>query len=766
MWVKRRRPAHRGCGVRYQTKHTHGGAPALVKAAADRPMSLHGPAMMHAGRILFIDDDAAVRHSFRRIVNRAGLAVDLAGSVHEAVGLATRQSYAVVAADFLMPDEDGVSATRRIQGLQPEATFLLITASPEAAQQRLEGSAVAAQLVAKPWDSDALIELLRRELASHERRAAECQVRLALAPEAPRRWRILAIDGGEQLAAHLDRLGSLLGEPELEVALARSVEAARACLDHQEHAAAVLVPGPGGLTELAQLVAAAPELPVVVVCPGADLAQARQAVRLGASDCITETGGLRDALVRALAFALERRRASDRNARVSRYSAQTGLPNRTAFRDCLERALAQAQSAGTGVGLLLVDIDRFRDVNDAWGRDTGDEVLRGVADRLRLAARDGDTAAHLSGDTFALVAENLDRDPAAAQREVNALARRILAALQTPLPLAPHDVLATASIGAALAPPCRTVDALVEIADRALTQAQRRGRAQVAVLGQEGPGQRAAQLSLEGELSGALARGEFVLHYQPQIELGSGRVVGAEALIRWQRDGRLVPPATFIPLLEETGLIVSAGEWILRTAARECVRLAQLGLPPLRMSVNISVRQLQDGDLVETVARVLRDTGMEPAHLDLELTESMLLDGSARAIDTLDRLKALGLRLSIDDFGTGYSCLQYLRRYPVDELKVDRSFVADIADVADIAGPDGPGSIVCAVIALGHSLGLEVIAEGVETAAQERFLRDQGCDLAQGFRFSRPLPAAELESWLRGATGAAPTGAAPTGAAP
>ena len=421
------------------------------------------------------------------------------------------------------------------------------------------------------------------------------------------------------------------------------------------------------------------------------------------------------------------------------FDALTALPNQLMYFDQARRLLSLAKRNQTPLGIMVIDIDRFHEVNQSLGHICGDELLRQVAGRISGSLRGSDVLGRLGGDVFGiLLPEVADREHAAI------VARRIVDTLTMPVRVEGQEVFATASIGTAFySQDGKDVHELVTNAETAMRHAKSLGRNCYQFYSsamQEGVRER---LFLETDLRNAVIREEFILHYQPKVSCASGRVVGAEALIRWNHPRRgLVPPDQFIPLLEETGLIVTVGRWVLDAACRQALLWQQAGLDLPSISVNLSARQLQSDTLLDDVATSLARTGLPPACLDLEITESMLMQNAEQAIQMLGGLKAMGVTLSLDDFGTGYSSLAYLKRFPLDAVKVDRSFVRDIVADSDDA------SITRAVITMAHHLKLKVVAEGVETAEQLAMLISHQCDIIQGYFFSRPLPLEEMENLL------------------
>lgn len=436
----------------------------------------------------------------------------------------------------------------------------------------------------------------------------------------------------------------------------------------------------------------------------------------------------------------ERKLTEQRVHHVAQHDVLTGLPNRSLLQDRLGQAISYATRSGRPVWVMLIDLDRFKFVNDSMGHKAGDVLLVTVAARLRSALRDSDTVARLSGDEFvAIMGEHAD-DPL-----TPAIVQRVMDAVAQPVMLGNKEFFVTCSIGVAVYPSEGTSsDNLLEHADIAMYRAKKLGRNNFVFYTPAMNEESVERVRIEGALRNALERDEFVLHYQPQVDLGSGEIVGMEALIRWNHpELGMVPPGRFIPIAEETGMIVPIGAWVMRTACAQNKAWQDAGLQRLRVAVNLSARQFGASDLLASLESVLNDTGLDPACLEIELTESLFMSDVTPAVELLHRMKALGVNLSIDDFGTGYSSFSYLSRFPIDVLKIDRSFVADITHDANDA------AIVTSIIALAHNLKLAVIAEGVETAAQLDYLRSHGCDEMQGYYFSKPLAAPDFEQMLR-----------------
>ena len=425
---------------------------------------------------------------------------------------------------------------------------------------------------------------------------------------------------------------------------------------------------------------------------------------------------------------------------VAMHDSLTGLPNRVMFNKRLEQALAQAQRHERGLAVMFIDLDRFKIINDTLGHESGDVLLRDVAQRLTDQLRLGDMVARLGGDEFVVLLDDVGDVVG-----VGVVADKIIGALAASFKIAEREVHVSGSIGIATYPAdAQDMRTLMKYADIAMYRAKEQGRNTFQFYSDQINVNSLERLTLESRLRGALGRDEFVVHYQPIVESKSGAIVGMEALVRWQhRDGELLAPGQFIGIAEDTGLIVPIGQWVLQTACEQQCKWLALGLPPLRMAVNLSPRQFVHRSLVEDVVRVLEATGIDGRCLELEITESIVMHNAERATVLLAQLKERGVRIAIDDFGTGYSSLAYLKRFPIDTLKIDRSFVAEVP------GDRGDTAITLAVIAMAHSLDLNVVAEGVETIAQLEFLREHGCEEMQGYYFSKPLSASDATAFLQ-----------------
>ncbi len=448
----------------------------------------------------------------------------------------------------------------------------------------------------------------------------------------------------------------------------------------------------------------------------------------------------------------ERKRTEERVFRLAYHDILTGLLNRNSFKDHLAQALAQAQRHGRYVAILFIDLDRFKRINDTFGYKVGDLLLQSVAERIEEGVRKGDKSARnveaqssqdvsrIGGDEFTILLPEI-RDV----QDSAKVAKRILDSVSRPLVIAGNEIFITGSIGITVYPmDGEDPDTLLKNADSAMYSAKEQGRNNYQFYSEAMNASSYKRLSLENALRKALDRREFMVYYQPQVNIDLGKIIGLEALLRWKHpELGFVPPCDFIPMAEETGLIVPIGEWVLRTACTYNKALQKMGLPPMRMAVNISSLQFRPRSLVAAITRVLNVSGLDPRWLEIELTESAIMKNMEESSSILCDLKQMGLRVAIDDFGTGYSSLAYLKRFPLDIIKIDRSFIRDIP------GDRDNEAIAAAIIAMAHSLNLEVIAEGVENESQLEFLRDHGCKQVQGYIISPALPGEEMKEYLK-----------------
>jgi len=466
-------------------------------------------------------------------------------------------------------------------------------------------------------------------------------------------------------------------------------------------------------------------------------------------DAVRRVAGGEGGVVRLRGVMVDMSTRKEMEARLeylAHYDALTGLPNRTFLFNRLEQAIVYGARHQRAAAVLFLDLDRFKIVNDSLGHSAGDQVLRDVAARLESCIRSGDMVARLGGDEFVVLLEDM-----ASAQDATLVAQKLLDRFTLPFTVQDPEggrqaYHFTTSIGISLYPDDGDdAHALLRNADTAMYRAKEQGGNNYQFFTAEMTARARRRMSLESALHRAIEQEQFLLHYQPQVELATGRVTAIEALLRWNHPQQgLIPPMDFIPVLEETGMILTAGEWVLRTACRQQRAWMEAGLPPVRVAVNLSARQLRHQKFVDSVFQIIADTGIEPAHLELEITESMVMQQVKEVHTMLNALGAAGMGIAMDDFGTGYSSLSYLKGLPIDTLKIDKSFVGDIT-----ADPDD-AEIVATIIAMARSLKLKVIAEGVETREQLDFLCAHDCDAMQGYYFSKPLPADEIPGLLQG----------------
>jgi diguanylate cyclase (GGDEF)-like protein len=483
-----------------------------------------------------------------------------------------------------------------------------------------------------------------------------------------------------------------------------------------------------------------PDLPIVALSNVSDEWVVVQAIKAGAQDCLVKGQGDGNLLTRSLRYAIERKQAEERLAYLAQYDHLTGLANRTLFKDRLTQSLARADRNNEQVALMFLDLDNFKVINDTLGHDAGDIILQAVAERLKKCVRVTDTVARLGGDEFIIILDGLPKSDVPV-----IVAQKIINVLAPPFHVGEREVFITTSIGISLYPmDAKNAKDLLKYADRSMYRAKEKGCSNYQFYAAEMNRRATERLTFRSGLYHALDRNELVLHYQPIVNLRSGKIIGLEALLRWNLPNYgLLPPDRFIDLAEETELIIPIGEWVIRKACENMQEWMGLILTPFRISVNISARQFRQSAFFSVIERMLVNTELEPGRLELELTEGTLMEQTETSSSTLMNLKDLGVRISIDDFGTGYSSLSYLRKFPIDTLKIAQTFVKDLTNNSDDA------AISKAIIAMAHSLRLEVVAEGVETVDQLSILYAQGCDAAQGYYLGRPIDGEDIPTVLR-----------------
>ncbi|RIL06306.1 MAG: hypothetical protein DCC71_07210 [Proteobacteria bacterium] len=566
------------------------------------------------------------------------------------------------------------------------------------------------------------------------------------APEIPS-IRVLLVEDDAVDARALRRMLEAAREARFEIAEARSVEDGLRRLRDERFQAVLLdlsLEEGDGLETLARARIAAASVPIIAMAPEADEDSAVQALRFGAQDYLVKGASDARVVVRTLRHAVERHRiltdlasARQREHYLAMHDALTGLSNRSAFLDQLRRALGYAARHRKRAAVLFLDLDRFKSINDTLGHPVGDELLKVVGERLARSLRQTDLVARLGGDEFLIALPDVERD-----HDPGRVASKLVAALSQPARIGGREYRVGASVGIALFPrDGADADVLIRNADTAMYCAKAehgRGYSYYA----EGMNEVVAErLDLEQGLREAIERGRFVLHYQPQVDAATGAAVGAEALLRWRDPARgLIPPAAFVPMAEETGMIAAIGKWAIERACADAVSWRSRA--PLRVAVNVSSKQLVDPDFADGVARALRESGLAPERLQIEITESSVLEQRGPTLATLQALRRLGCAVVIDDFGTGYAALTALRWLPAAGLKIDRSFVSNLTTEAADA------TIATGLISIARGLGLDVLAEGVETLEQLLFLRAHGCCAMQGYLLAKPVPSEDFQALL------------------
>lgn len=507
------------------------------------------------------------------------------------------------------------------------------------------------------------------------------------------------------------------------------------------------LPDSFGFETFATLQTEFPQIPIIVLTGNSDTELGLKAVQKGAQDFIAKNGLDVHLLTKSIRYAIERHRLFEElvQARSQEHyrachDVLTDLPNRLLFHDRLHQAARQARRTEEQLGLLFLDLDGFKLINDSLGHDVGDCLLQAVAKRLQSVVREGDTVARIGGDEFVILLLNIQTDDAAAK-----VARKIITTIAEPFELAEHELSASVSIGISLYPnDSDDIDVLLKNADKAMYRAKHKGENSFHFFLPAKDPETAKRLKLENELRFAIEHDQLELYYQPQLDLNSGKIAGVEALVRWRHpELGMLPPAQFIPLAEETGLIVPLGDWVLWRGCQQYRHWRDSGFAPMRMAINLSTRQFMVMRLKETVKRAIEAAGMKPAHLVLEITESGAMQNVEYSVKTLSNLRELGVQIAMDDFGTGYASLNYLKRFPLDILKIDRSFIQGLhTSHTDWA-------IASAVVAMARRLNLRVLAEGVEHEEQLLYLRALKCDEFQGFLISKPLSTEDFTELLR-----------------
>jgi diguanylate cyclase (GGDEF)-like protein len=711
-------------------------------------------------RILIVDDVHENLHALMNIL-RDDYAIAAATGGQKALELARRQPPPdLILLDIKMAGMDGYSvlSALKIDPLTADIPVIFVTALAEAADEARGLSLGVADYITKPVNPDLLKARVRSQLELARYRKQPVLFDIAAHSDPAHPPSLLVVDDLPENIHEL--LEALKDEYRIRVACtgAQALDAVQGSSPPDLILLDIVMPGMDGyeICRRIKATAAGNRIPVIFVTV-IDAAQEKvKGFELGAADYITkpfdidevrarirthlELARLRHFLEDLVAQRTAMLQVSEEKYRVLAHrDPLTGLPNRVLFAELLAHAILHAEAGQTQFALLFLDLDNFATINESLGYSIGDQVLIEVSRRLQNLLPEIDAMARIGGDEFNIIVDRNDGMPG-----VDLLAQRMIDALAEPVVANGERIYVGGSIGIALYPADGTnAETLQSNADAALHQAKVQGRGALRFFSPEMTLRAKHRLTLEADLRRALDRNELQLHYQPQIDLSSGEVVGVEALARWLHPERgMISPAEFIPLAEESGLVVRLGDWVLREACRQIKAWSDAGLAPRQTAVNVSAVQLSRGLLLESVSEALAQSGIAPEQLEIEITESSVMVDREQSFKSVADIKALGVRVSIDDFGTGYSSLAYLQQLAVHKLKVDISFVRDITSNS------GNASIVKAVIALGHSLGIEVIAEGVEEEAQARHLRSLDCDAMQGYLVSRPLPAAEMTRFL------------------
>ncbi|GMV60006.1 MAG: hypothetical protein AMXMBFR72_30990 [Betaproteobacteria bacterium] len=733
--------------------HTQNSAPGALRQARDAAWQ-----RVEGERVLLVDDDAVARLLTASALAERRWSVIEAESGAQALAAFAQHQPDVVVLDALMPEIDGFATCERLRKLPggEHVPVLMLTGLDDEESIARAYEAGATDFFVKSTSQWTLLSQrlrymlraarMREELAASQAKLTKAQRIARLGSwewDMARRWVKLS-----------DECFAIAGLTRQEEGLADWFLWTRVLDDERERIEELFREAVAGTGQL--------NFECRIMRPNGQLRMVHVEAEIDRDD-----RGCAVALHGVLQDITERKQAEDQIRQLANFDSLTGLPNRRYFRDQFAVSLERARDAGTHVAVLFIDIDRFKQINDTLGHQVGDQLLREVAKRLHLAVRENDTVARAAEGAAALAP---DLTPEQARGAANSVARlggdeftilltdladagvvervapRLLDVLRLPIACGGHEVFVTASIGVALFPQHGgDVETLVRKADIAMYTVKDAGRNGWQIFDDAMNTATAERWRLETALHRALERKELVLHYQPKVDAVDGRVVGAEALMRWKRGDDLVAPAEFIALAEETGLIVPITEWAIAEVCREVAAWRKAGIAPVPVSINISSRHVQRADLVAPVQRALAESGLPPGMIELELTETVLMHNLATALPLLQALKQLGVSISIDDFGTGYSSLAYLKRLPIDTLKIDRSFVRELESSGDNA------AIVAAIIAMSRSLKLRVVAEGVETREQMERLVDEGCRLMQGWLFARAMPAEEFAALLRDA---------------
>lgn len=705
-----------------------------MASPGDQPFASHaGTAETGASRILIVDDDAALRLSLPRILNSPGRTFDDCGSVADAVSLLSRSAYDLIILDYRLPDATGLTLLDWLVSEKRDEAVIIISGEDaiDAAIGALRRGAD--DFVRKPYHAAQLQRAVQSAL--HKRSLENANRAMSARLRASERLHRYLVESSPDLIFTLDAdarfsyvnpriealLGfdrqTLIGQPFLALVMAEDTDRILGLLQAQRDN-----PGSNFSIELrlrrADRTHSTPS-PVTVTLQGIPMINRS----FGQGRYLGLYGVARDIS--------ERKRAEEIITFQAYHDQLTNLPNRVLFKDRLELAIAQAQRRGGALAVMFIDVDRFKLVNDSYGHAEGDALLRGIAVRLSTTLRKGDTLARLGGDEFTVLLPDIDT-----AEDADVIARKILDALEEPFELNHGEFRATVSIGVAIFPrDGNTAEALTQHSDIAMYRVKRSGKNGFRFFAPELDTEHRERLSIENDLRVALDRHEFELHYQTQVSISQRKVVGVEALLRWNHpENGQIGPDVFIPVAEEIGLIGDISEWVLENACAQLGRWRRDGFRDLRMSLNLAPNDFDRKDIVRHVIACIERHHLPPSHLELEITESMMMNDASRVATRVKELRDAGIGVAIDDFGTGYSALAYLQKFPVSVLKIDRSFVSDLN--GRTINP-----IVSAIMGIAKGFNLKLVAEGVEFAEQANSLTALGCDVMQGYYFARPVGA-------------------------
>lgn len=685
--------------------------------------------------LLFVDDEPAVGKAFARSAMSCGYEAHVAESGEEGLRLAARHDFPVIVTDLRMPRMDGLTFIDEVQVLAPDAAFVIVTGMPELdLHASLAAGAPVVGILGKPWNRDELCRAL-----GHAKQLSDDRRRFRTTGALQER-KILLLEDEEE---NRERIRSLLELASVEITCASRLEEGISSL-HDTLPDLILadlsLPDARGIEIVRHLAGVAPQVAIVVMTSSDDPTIALHALRAGAQDVLVKDQMTPALLRRHLQNALVRSEAAANLARYAFFDPLTKLANRVAFERRAHNAIARARRTGEVVAIAMLDLDDFKQINDTHGHEAGDGLLCTVGERLKRGVRDYDLVARLGGDEFAIVLEGLSPT----DDLVSDLSSRIMGELGLPMKVGDQLVQVSGSLGVATFPSAADeTNALLRLADTAMYEAKRAGGKRIRIKGDSRG--LSAETRLREELRSAVRDGKLEIAYQPKVSLqDENALTGFEALLRWtsEEQGK-VPTPKLIAMIEELGLMEEAGAQVLERAVKQLVQWRAESGVELCMAVNVSPTQLQDDQIVRLAESVLERHGLISGALELEITEELLMHDTVATNACLGNLKDLGVRIAIDDFGTGYSSLAYLRRFRVDTLKLDKGFVNALDSADGIA-------IANAVVGLGHRLDLEVVAEGIETREQLDILLGQGCDVGQGYYFSRPLfPHEMMLPWRR-----------------